>query len=399
MVAMATPLAARSLNLVATCSLGLEEVVARELLALGVRQVAPGRGVVRFEGTLATVCRAVLWLRAAMRVMVRLAGGRAVDRRSLYDLAVDVTWEEWFAPEVSFAVDVAGRSRAFANSAFAALVVKDAIVDRLRARWGTRPDVDRRSPDLRVHLHLGEGVAELSLDGAGEPLSHRGYRPRGGPAPLAESLAAGILLLAGYDGGVPLVDPMCGTGTIAIEGALIATNTAPGLHRRFACERWACHDPEQLGRLRDEARGLVRGARAPVIARDADPRAVAATRRNAAEAGLTGVIAAEQGDIDTLAVPGPGTIVVMNPPYGQRLGSAAALPALYRRIGDALKRGAVGCTAWLLAGDRELAKQVGLRADGKVRLFNGPIECRLLRFDLYAGSRGVATGRSRSPSP
>jgi putative N6-adenine-specific DNA methylase len=382
-----------ALELAATCSLGLEDVVRSELTALGVDGAVAGRGVVRFTGTLATVYRANLWLRTAARVLVQLGRARIADREQLYALARGVAWERWFARRITFAVEVAGRNEAFASSAFAVLVVKDAIADRLRARWGERPNVERTAPGLRVHLHLGEAGAGLSLDASGEPLSHRGYRPRGGPAPLSESLAAGLLALAGYDGSQPFIDPMCGSGTIAIEAALVATNSPPGLHRRFACEHWANHDAALLDRLRADAARRRCRPRADVIARDTDPRAVAATRRNVAAAGVEGVVRVERGDIAGFVAPGPGCLIVTNPPYGQRLGAGARLPALYRRLGDALKHGAPGCTAWLLAGNRELAKQVGLRPAGRIRLFNGPIECRLLRFDLYEGSRKVHEAR------
>jgi len=376
--------------LAATCTRGLEEVLRDELVRLGHPDAGCGRGVVTFAGTAADVFRANLWLRTAMRVLRRLAEGPAGGRDELYELAAAVEWEAIVAPSQTIAVEAAGKSEGFRNTAFAALVVKDACVDRLRRRRGHRPDVAREGADVVIHLHLAGREAGLALDASGEPLSHRGYRPRGGPAPLAESLAAGILALAGYDGSQPLLDPMCGTGTIPIEAALIATRTAPGLARRFACERWHEADGRAFEAVRAQARGMRRAAPAPIVAADADPRAVAAARRNAAAAGVADAIVFETRDARRLEPPGPGGLIVMNPPYGERLGEASELEPLYAEVGDALKRRAAGSTAWILAGNRELAKAIGLRPSRRVVLWNGPIECRLLRFDLYPG-RGDAS--------
>jgi len=374
-------------RLAATCSRGLEEVVAGELAALGARGASAGRGVVRFRGGLDQVYLANLQLRAAVRVIVGLAEGPARNREELYDLAATPPWEEWIEPSGTLRVEAAGASAAFDSTAFAALVVKDAVVDRLRRVRGSRPDVSRDAPDLGIHLHLAEGRAEIGVDSSGAPLSRRGYRPRGGPAPLAESLAAGILLLAGYDGSQPLLDPMTGTGTFAVEAALIATRTAPGLGRRFAFERWPGCDRDRLQQLRTSLHGARVAAPQPVVARDLDPRAVAAARRNAREAGVAAAVTVELGDAREPRPPGPGALIVANPPYGVRLGERADLAALYRALGDGLKRHAAGCSAWLLVGDPALAKEIGLRPTRRIPLFNGPIECRLLRYDLYEGSR------------
>lgn len=385
---MGTPKPIADWPLVATCTRGLEEVLRQELVALGHGEAACGRGVVGFCGDQAALYRANLRLRTAMRVLRTVAAGPAATREQLYALAAGVAWEETFARGMTFAVESAGRGTGFASGAFAALIVKDAIVDRLRSRWGNRPDVARDAPDLLVHLHLAADRADLALDSTGEPLSHRGYRPRGGPAPLAETLAAGVLLLAGYDGSQPLLDPMAGTGTIAIEAALIATRSAPGLRRAFACERWPLHSPALLALERERAAGERRPAPRAIVAGDRDPRAVAATRRNAREAGVADAVTAVERDAVDMAAPGPGALIVSNPPYGERLGDAAELSVLYRSLGDAFKRHGAGATAWLLVGNPDLAKAVGLRPSRRIVLFNGAIECRLLRYDLYEGSRG-----------
>ncbi|MCU0304537.1 MAG: THUMP domain-containing protein [Thermoanaerobaculales bacterium] len=374
--------------LVATCSRGLEEVLADELRALGAADVAPGRGVVGFSGGLEAVYSANLRLRTAARVVVPLASGRVADRDQLYGLASTVPWQDMLVRGQTIAVEVAGRSPAFANTVFAAQVVKDAVVDRVRDRQGWRPSVDRGAPDLAIHLHLSDRLTAIGLDSTGEVLAHRGYRPRGGPAPLSESLAAGVLLLAGYDGTEPLLDPLCGTGTIAVEAALIATRTAPGVRRRFACERWTGHDAGLLAELRRAADGERRDAPAPIVARDRDQRAVEAAVRNLEAAGMSRWVAVERRDALDLELPwGSGGLIVGNPPYGKRLGETEQLGGFYERLGDQLKQRAADATAWLLVGNRELANRIGLRAARRIPLFNGPIECRLLKYELYRGSR------------
>ena len=378
----------RSWPLVATCSRGLEEVLADELRAIGASAVAPGRGMVSCSGGLDTVMEANLRLRSGIRVLVSLVRGQVSDRGGLYDLAATVPWEEVLAKGQTFAVEVAGRSRAFRDTSFAARVVKDAVADRLRRVHGERPDVDRDSPGVQLHLHLSDGASSLSVDSTGAPLSQRGYRPRGGPAPLNEALAAGILLLAGYDGSQPIIDPMCGTGTFAVEAALIATRTQPSQLREFAFERWMGHDREQFQEAVRRLSHSRRDAPAAIAARDRDERAVQATRRNLKAAGMDRWADVAIGDVRELALPwGEGGMLVMNPPYGKRVGDVRKLGGLYRKIGDALKRRAPGATAWILVGERELAKQIGLRPSRRIPLFNGPIECRLLRFDLYEGSK------------
>jgi putative N6-adenine-specific DNA methylase len=320
-------------------------------------------------------------------VVVPVVRGQVQDRQQLYELAASAEWDRLLGDRQSFAADVAGSSRAFRNTAFAAQVVKDAVVDELRRRRGYRPDVDREEPDLRLHLHLSDGATSIALDSSGEPLGHRGYRPRGGPAPLAENLAAGILLMAGYDGSQPLLDPMCGAGTFAVEAALIASRTPPGLRREFAFERWPFHDRTLFEQRCREVSHHRRTPPAPIIARDRDQRAVQAARRNLVAAWMDRFVTVEQGDALSLELPwqGPGMIVT-NPPYGHRLGDVDRLRRLYRRLGDQLKQRAVGATAWLLVGNRELAQELRLKPARRIPVYNGPIECRLLKFELYEGA-------------
>jgi putative N6-adenine-specific DNA methylase len=348
--------------LTATCARGLEKVLADELRSLDADAVAPDRGSVLFSGDLRTVYDTNLRLRTAMRVLVPLVRGEVKSRGSLYELAASVAWEEVIADGQTFAVEVVGRHRSFRNTTFAGQVVKDGLVDRLRAKRGRRPDVDRDQPDIRIHLRLVEkGATTLSLDSSGEPLSHRGYRPRGGPAPLAETLAAGILLLAGYDGSEPLLDPMCG---------------------RLA-----------FGEIQHEASHGHRDAPQPIIARDRAERSVRSTQRNLKAAWMDSWVEVEQRDALDLVLPwGSGGVIVANPPYGKRVSDVERLFGLYRRFGDSLKKQATGATAWILAGEPRLAKVIGLKPSRRIPLFNGPIECRLLKFEMYEGTKKHKAG-------
>jgi putative N6-adenine-specific DNA methylase len=237
---------------------------------------------------------------------------------------------------------------------------------------------------VRIWVHLAGANAAVGVDSTGEPLSHRGYRPRGGPAPLAENLAAGILLLAGYDGSQPLLDPMCGTGTIAIEAAMIAADVAPGAGRSFAFRRWRLAGKIEAGTASGQETPARRSPAAAINAGDIDPRACAAARANALAAGVGDIVRVTRMEAARLLPQAAGTLIVSNPPYGHRLGGGEDLHGLYRDLGESLKAGARGCTAWLLVGDLALLKVVPLRPSRRIVLFNGPIECRLVRYDIRA---------------
>ncbi len=383
-------------QLIATCSRGLEEILADEVLDLGGIRVEPGRGMVRFHGARQTMIRCCMGLRTAMRVLIPVATGRAGDREQLYRLAAQVAWEEYLSPGGTLAVTVAGRHSAFTNTVFAAQVVKDAVVDRIRDLRGGRPSVDRVKPHVPIHLHLSENEASIALDAAGTPLSKRGYRPKGGPAPLNSALAAGLLLLAEYDGERPLLDPMGGTGTFAAEAAMIATRMAPGLFRRYAFERWPDHRQDLLIKVRRDLEARQRPAPCPIVSSDHDPKALKVAKQNLGAAGVNQWVDIVPGEATAMDPPGESSLIVINPPYGKRLGEADALKGLYSALGDRLKAIGGNSTAWILAGNRELSKNIGLKASRRIPLFNGPIECRWMRFDLYEGSRKMGKTSSET---
>jgi 23S rRNA (guanine2445-N2)-methyltransferase / 23S rRNA (guanine2069-N7)-methyltransferase len=368
----------------ATASAGTEDLLADELRALGLRGVRTGRGGVRFAGDRMDGIRVCLWSRIAMRVLLPLAEFPATDADALYAGARDVRWEEHLDATRTFAVEAVGRTEALGHTLFTALKVKDAVADVLRERRGARPSVEAHDPDVRIVAHLAGGRASLALDLAGEPLFKRGWRLAQTEATLKETLAAAVLRACGYDGMRPLVDPMCGSGTLAIEAALIAQHHAPGVHRRLGIERWTSFDEtlrSELRRMRDEARRGVRRGAPPVVARDRDPEAIRATQVNVKRSGLP--IQVQQADARDLAPLEPPGFVVVNPPYGRRLdgGGRRQLKTFFWQLGQAWRE-LHGHRLAVLAGGPEFESAFGLRPTSRRPLWNGPVRCMLLTYDL-----------------
>jgi putative N6-adenine-specific DNA methylase len=375
-------------------------VLADELGALGAHQVTPASGGVAFAGDRALLYRANLWLRTANRVLVPLAEGSCRSAEELYRLARGLDWPARLTPQMTVAVEAAVRDSTLAHSRFVEQKTKDAIVDAVREATGRRPSVDVAFPSLRVHVRLLRDRATLSLDASGRSLHERGYRVAGGPAPLKETLAAAVVLLSGWQPALPLVNPMCGTGTLAIEAALVAAGRPPGLGRRFGFETWRDLDRALWQRVQKQAeRSPAPPFGAPILASDQDARAVAATRRNVTAAGVAERVHVERCAAEQVHVPAglPPGVILVNPPYGERLGDEGRLAPLYRALGDAWKQRFDGWTAWILTGNPRLAGAVGLRPSRRIPLFNGPIECRLLRYALYAPARLKGTDPPAGP--
>jgi len=369
----------------ATTAKGVEEVLAAELVRLGVEDVSIEGGGVRFAGGMEAAYRANLWLRCASRVLMPLAEFACESPEQLYQGVRAIPWTEYVTPAMTLAVDCNLRDSVLTHSGFVALKTKDAIVDEVRDRCGSRPNVDTKDPDLRVNVRLFRNRCTLSLDCSGSPLDRRGYRLDRHEAPLKENLAAALVELSGWDGTVPFLDPMCGTGTIAIEAALKALRVPPGLLRAgFGFQRWPGYDRGLWDRLVEEARqGMLAGLPAPVLGSDISHSAVAMANENARRAGVGELITLGRGEISELSPPaGPG-ILIFNPPYGKRLGEVEDLKILYKEIGDVMKKRCKGYTAYLFTGNLELAKSVGLKASRRIVLYNGPIECRLLKYEMY----------------
>lgn len=370
----------------AACTLGLEGVLADELQALGAGAVTPRRGGCEFQADQALGQVACLWLRSAVRVQQELARGRVRSRDDLYALADSVDWSRSITPLQTLAVDASVRDSFANDTRFPALVVKDAVCDQFRRRSGRRPDVLRERPDLPIKLVLQGDLAILYRDLGGAPLHKRGYREIQHKSPLNEAMAAGLLLLSGWDRQSPLCDPLCGSATFLVEAALLACDRAPGLARSFAFERYTDADLKAWRSAYDDAearaeRGL--GRCPPLFGNDRHPGALAIAEKAVQAAGLTGRIALQQGDAAAYTPPTTPVAVVTNPPYGERLQQEAAeLEETWRALGSFLHSRCQGAVAHVLCGNPELTRFLGLRAERKHPVHNGPIECRFLRYAI-----------------
>lgn len=379
--------------LYATAPKALEGILANEIRSLGGQNVKEKLAGVAFDGDLALAYRVCLWSRVANRVFLPLSSFEVKSQQDLYDGVKRINWFEHMKPDDSLAVSFSSKnSPAINNTHFGAQKVKDAIVDQMRAKFNKRPSVDTERPSLRVNVYLHNDLAQLSLDLSGESLHKRGFRDVSIAAPIKENLAAAILLRAGWpaiaEQGGTLLDPMCGSGTMLLEGALIAADIAPGLQRDyFGFLGWKKHDAALWQSLLDEARvrrdaGL---AKLPtIVGFDQDRRTVATALQHVENAGLSGKIHIEKRDIaDAAAAESwPKGLIACNPPYGERLGDEAETAALYRRFGEVLKQRFAGWQAAMIISDPELGFRLGIRSQKPITLFNGALECKLLRFNI-----------------
>jgi 23S rRNA (guanine2445-N2)-methyltransferase / 23S rRNA (guanine2069-N7)-methyltransferase len=381
-------------RLYVTAPAGTADLAADELGSFGAAEVKASRGGVACTGTLEQAYRTCLWSRVGNRVLLAVAEFAAPTPEALYEGVRTVRWSDHLGTDDTLAVDCTSSRSAITHTQFAALKVKDAVVDQFREQTGSRPSVDVAAPDVRLNLHLDRDVATLSIDLSGDSLHRRGYRGPQGAAPLKENLAAAILLRSGWpklvaatDGPLGFVDPMCGAGSLAIEAALIAADVAPGMLRNyFGFLGWRGHDEALWQRHLTEAaerRAAARIDRIAFRAYDKETSAVRATLDNATRAGFAKVIHAERRDVaDLPAAPAPVGLVAVNPPYGERLGEAEALVQLYALLGEKLKQNFVGWQAAVFTGNPPLGRELKIRAKRTHVMFNGPIECRLLRFDV-----------------
>ncbi len=369
----------------ATCGRGIEPVLADELRALGAAEVTPGRGGVQFQGDLATLYRANLWLRTAVRVLRFIVEVTVTSPDELYEAVRAIDWTQYLTPEHTIAVDCNVRDSQITHSKYAALRTKDAICDQFVERCGRRPSVDVDHPMVGLNLHIYKDVATLSLESSGESLHKRGYRPILTRAPLNEALAAALILMSGWKPATPFVDPLCGSGTLPIEASWIALKRPPGLTRkRFGFQGWMDFDVGLWAALRDEARqGVLRALPAPIVGADVRGDAVSFAIDNAKAAGIGHLLRFDKRDVRNFRPPeGPPGAIVCNPPYGERIGDERDLLGLYKMLGDLFTERCRGWTAHVFTGNRRLAEAIGLKPTHQVPLFNGKIECRLLTFEL-----------------
>jgi putative N6-adenine-specific DNA methylase len=378
-------------DITATTQFGLEEVLAEELRQLGARDIKVVTRAVEFSGDKRLLYAANLWCRTAIRILVPFASFYVRDEEDLYRKVSRIRWQDYLSLDQSFAINAVVSKSTFQHSLFLSQLTKDAIVDQFRHKTGQRPDVDVTRPDIRLNLHMHENELTLALDSSGDSLHRRGYRIQTNVAPLNEVLAAGLILLSNWDRHSPFIDPMCGSGTLLIEAAMMAYNIAPGLYRQdnFGFRQW----PDFDRKLYEEVVAEARARRLPesdleIIGSDIDRDYIEAARQNITQAGLEDEIRVRVRDLREAKGIGERGVVMLNPPYGERLGTEEeSLNQLYKTIGDTLKTNFSGYDAYVFTGNLEAAKQIGLRTSRRIPLYNGAIECRLLKFELYRGSK------------
>jgi 23S rRNA (guanine2445-N2)-methyltransferase len=374
-----------SLRFFATCARGIEPVLAGELRELGASEVEVGRGGVHFVGNKTLLYKANLWLRTAIRVLYPILEATVTSPEELYEAVRTVDWSQYLTPDHTLAVDCNVRDSRITHSKYAALKTKDAICDQFMDQCGRRPSVDVEKPMVGLNLHIYKDQAVLSMDSSGDSLHKRGYRPILTKAPLNEALAAAIVLFTGWKGDVPVIDPMCGSGTLPIEAAWIALHRPPGLTRKhFGFQGWMDYDVKLWTDLRDEARrGVLKKLPAPIVGCDVRKDAISFSRSNARAAGIGHLIHFEVCDVaEFRPPPGPPGVIVCNPPYGERIGEEKDLRALYQTLGTVLRERCSAWSAFVFTGNARLARFIGMPPAAQTPLFNGKIPCRLLRFDL-----------------
>ncbi len=355
----------------------------RELAELDINAGAVPGGVA-FPGGWDACYRANLWSRIASRILWRVAEFDYRSEHDLYAAVRAIDWPRYFHVERTLRVNVTAQRSPLKSLEFATLRIKDAVCDRFRDTHGKRPSVDRTTPEVRVHAFLEAERATLYLDTSGEPLFKRGWRAGAGEAPLRENLASGIVMLSGWTPDDVLMDPMCGAGTLLVEAAAMARGRPPGAKRNFGFERLAAFDAARWDRVKRDHRGLERTSQ--LYGSDSDPKALAAARRNLAEAGVERWVKLEQADVLDRAAPAPAGVMLMNPPYGERMGSAEGLARFYPRLGDALKQRYAGWRCYIFTADLRLPKLIRLEPSRRTPLWNGALECRLYEFKIVSGS-------------
>jgi putative N6-adenine-specific DNA methylase len=372
-------------NYFATVAPGLELVAASELEKLGAKEVNPDVNGVHFQGDLALLYRVNLWARTIYRVLVSIADIKAFNAEQLYYNVQKIDWNKYLSPQQTFAVNCTGGNNNLNHTHFTALQIKNAIVDLQRKNKGQRSNIDPENPDLLVNAHIYKNRCLLSLDSSGGSLHRRGYRPAMGLAPLKETLAAGLLELAEWKSDLPFLDPLCGSGTLAIEAALKSLNIAPGLYRQsFGFQTWQDFDNSLWQKLLQSAKdSQLTTLSAPIFGSDHDSEIIEQAITNSELCSLGDRIRFSQKELSEIEAPAERGIIICNPPYGKRIGEEQELEALYKLLGDVFKQRFKGWTAYILTGNKQLAKKVGLKASKRIPVYNGSLPCTLLKYELY----------------
>lgn len=372
--------------LVATCMQNLETELEQELRDLGVKELDVQKRAIKFVANLELLYKCNIWLRTAIKVLKPLFHFKANDTDELYAQAMELEWEKVFTEDKTFSIDFSVHSEQFTHSQFAALRLKDAIVDRFRKQGLSRPNVAREEPDVRIHLHINGNQVNLSLDSSGEPLFKRGYRRERHFAPINECLAAGLILKSGWKGDTDFLDPMSGSGTIAIEAAMIACRIPANFSRaRFAFEGWGDYDQALLSKVLREAQSEFRPLKVQIFAREIQSNNIRAARVNINSANLRKSIILEQEDFFKAKAPAESGTMIMNPPYGERLEVQEGLPDFYSKIGSTLKHEYSGWTAWIISSEIESFHSIALKPKVKIPMMNGKLECQFRAYELFEG--------------
>lgn len=372
-------------SMVATTMMGLEDILAEELRLLGAQHINVLNRAVEFVGDVGFMYKANLNLRTAIRILKPVFSFKARNEKELYRKIYEYDWEQHFDVDGTFAIQSSGFSEVFSHSKYTALKTKDAIADSFRDKHGKRPNVDVEAPDVQINVHVRDNSFVISLDSSGYSLHKRGYKVASVDAPINEVLAAALILLSDWNQISNFYDPMCGSATILVEAALIANNIPANIFRkRFGFSGWKDFDPELWNKIRDislekekEYYGIISGA-------DNFQKSLRAGRANINNALMRDDIEIKMQDFFDTKV-APGTHVVFNPPYGERM--SIGINEFYQKIGDTLKHNYQGCTVWLISSDIENLKMIGLKPSRKIKVFNGKLECRFVRFDIYEGSK------------
>lgn len=369
----------------ATVARSLESIAAAEIESLGAKEVRPDFTGVHFVGDKATLYRVNLWARTIFRVLVPLREFYCPNSDILYQEVQKIFWDKYLQSHQTLAVNCTGSNQELNHTHYTALQVKNAIVDQQRRKSGQRSTIDAKNPDVLVNVHIKQDRCILSLDSSGASLHRRGYRQAMGSAPLKETLAAAILDMAQWDASLPFLDPLCGSGTLPLEAGLKALNIAPGLFRqKFGFESFHDFDRQLWQMMLNEAKNSrIHELKAPIWGSDRDADVLTQAYGNAVRCGIEHQIQFTQTELASVEAPADSGMIICNPPYGERLGEAQELGALYKSLGDIFKQRFKGWTAFILTGNKELAKKVGLKASRRIPVYNGAIPCTLLKYELY----------------
>ncbi|MGZ8983558.1 MAG: THUMP domain-containing class I SAM-dependent RNA methyltransferase [Methylotenera sp.] len=371
----------------ATCPRGLEQLLADELLQVNAKSIKPTDGGVSFDGDWAVCYAANLHSRIATRILWQVARGKYLNEEDLFNAAYNLNWPQWFDVKNDFMVKVTGVKCPLKSLEFATLKIKDAVCDKFRLAVGSRPYIDTKTPAVRIHAYLAAEEYQFYLDTSGGALYQRGNRSASIEAPLRENLAAGILKLSGWQVGQPLLDPMCGSGTFLLEAAMVALDMAPGLKRSFGFEKLRTFESDTWKKIKNQALKKVKAVSfQKIYGSDIDLRAVRVTKQNLEEAGLLEAVQLSHVDMVNVIPPADSGVMVVNPPYGVRIGEDEELALLYPKIGEALKRKFAGWNTYFLTNDLRMPKLMRLTPSKRTPLFNGPLECRLFEIKMVAGS-------------